>query len=94
MDAVFFLFINQISRICNSYIKYEIKENNEAEISILQKYFTLLDEFYKSRGKYGLLLETHFAFCEWFNVRISYEPEYILYVESSNKTTNVINLFN
>jgi hypothetical protein len=94
MDAVFFLFINQISRICNSYIKYEIKENNEAEISILQKYFTLLDEFYKSRGKYGLLLETHFAFCEWFNVRISYEPEYTLYVEKLDKDSNIIDLFN
>lgn len=93
MDAVFFLFINQISRICNSYIKYRIKENNESEISILQKYFTLLDEFYKSRGKYGLLLETHFAFCEWFNVRISYEPEYMLYVEKLDTTSNIINLF-
>ena len=94
MDAVFFLFINQISRICNSYIKYGIKEDNEAEIIQLQQYFTLLDEFYKSRGIYGLLLDTHFAFCEWFNIRISYEPEYTLYVESLDTTSNIINLFN
>lgn len=94
MDAVFFLFINQISRICNSYIKYGIKEDSEAEIALLQQYFRLLDEFYKSRGRYGLLLDTHFAFCEWFNIRISYEPEYTLYVESLNTTGNIINLFN
>ena len=94
MDAVFFLFINQISRICNSYIKYGIKEDNEAEIIQLQKYFILLDEFYITNGKYGLLLNTHFAFCEWFDIRISYEPEYTLYVESSINTANIISLFN
>ena len=94
MDAVFFLFINQISRICNSYIKYGIKEDNEAEIIQLQKYFILLDEFYITNGKYGLLLNTHFAFCEWFNIRISYEPEYTLYVESLDISGNIINLFN
>jgi hypothetical protein len=94
MDAVFFLFINQISRICNSYIKYGIKEDNEAEIIQLQQYFILLDEFYKNNGKYGLLLDTHFAFCEWFNIRISYEPEYTLYVESLDTSGDIINLFN
>ena len=94
MDAVFFLFINQISRICNSYIKYGIKEDNEAEIIQLHKYFILLDEFYITNGKYGLLLNTHFAFCEWFNIRISYEPEYTLYVESLDISGNIINLFN
>jgi hypothetical protein len=94
MDAVFFLFINQISRICNSYIKYGIREDSEAEIIQLEQYFILLDEFYKSRGMYGLLLNTHFAFCEWFNIRISYEPEYTLYVENSDTTSNIINLFN
>ena len=94
MDAVFFLFINQISRICNSYIKYGIKEDNEAEIIQLQQYFILLDEFYRTNGKYGLLLDTHFAFCEWFNIRISYEPEYTLYVESLDTSGDIINLFN
>ena len=28
LDAVFFLFINQISCICNSYIRYGIKNNS------------------------------------------------------------------
>jgi hypothetical protein len=94
MDAVFFLFINQISRICNSYIKYGIKKDNRDEIFQLQKYFTLLDEFYRTKGKYVLLLSTHFAFCEWFNIRLSYEPEYTLYVENNNKNHNIIHLFN
>ena len=94
MDSVFFLFINQISRICNSYIKYGIKEDSEAEIIQLQQYFRLLDDFYKTNGKYGLLLNTHFAFCEWFNIRISYEPEYTLYVESLDTSGDIINLFN
>lgn len=94
MDAVFFLFINQISRICNSYIKYGIKEDSEAEIIQLQQYFRLLDEFYKTNGKYGLLLNTHFAFCEWFDIRLNYEPEYTLYVESLDTNSNIIHLFN
>ena len=94
MDAVFFLFINQISRIFNSYIKYGIKKDNRDEFFQLQKYFTLLDEFYRTNGKYGLLLNTHFAFCEWFNIRLSYEPEYTLYVETNNKNHNIIHLFN
>lgn len=77
MDAVFFLFINQISCICNSYIIYGIKKNNknkkifEEEKSLLTKYFRLLDEFYKSDGEYGKLLDTHLAFCIWFKRRIA-----------------------
>ena len=36
LDAVFFLFINQISCICNSYIKYGIK-NNSIEKNVFTK---------------------------------------------------------
>jgi hypothetical protein len=77
MDAVFFLFINQISCICNSYIIYGIKKNSnnkkifKEELELLYKYFRLLDEFYKSGGEYGKLLDTHISFCLWFERRIA-----------------------
>ena len=94
LNAVFFLFINQISCICNSYIRYGIKKYNRDEFLLLQQYFKLLDDFYRTNGKYELLLNTHFAFGEWFNIRLSYEPEYTLYVENNNKNHNIIHLFN
>ena len=99
MDVVFFLFINQISCICNSYIKYGINNNSSnkrvfgEELRLLSKYFNLLDEFYKSGGEYGLLIVTHIAFCEWFQHRIRYNKKFKIYVEyERNKNTNNFNI--
>jgi hypothetical protein len=99
MDVVFFLFINQISCICNSYIKYGINNNSSnkrvfgKELRLLSKYFNLLDEFYKSGGEYGLLIVTHIAFCEWFQHRIRYNNKFKIYVEyERNKNTNNFNI--
>lgn len=100
LDAVFFLFINQISCICNSYIRYGIKNNSNTknvfkeELRLLSKYFILLDEFYKSGGEYGLLIDTHLAFCFWFQHRIKYDSQFKKYVEYQNQSENIINLFN
>lgn len=102
LDAVFFLFINQISCICNSYIRYGIKNNSnnkkvfKEELRLLSEYFRLLDEFYKSGGEYGKLLDTHIAFCYWFHFRIRYDREFKLYVEyeKSNFNFNIVNLYN
>ncbi len=100
MDAVFFLFINQISCICNSYIKYGIKNNSnnknvfKEELELLSKYFRLLDEFYKSGGEYGRLLETHISFCNWFQFRIRYDRQFKSYVEYQNQNDSIFKLFN
>jgi len=99
LDAVFFLFINQISCICNSYIRYGIQNNSKnknvfkEELRLLSEYFKLLDEFYKSGGEYGLLIDTHLAFCYWFQRRFSYDKRFT-YVEYQNESSNIINLFN
>jgi hypothetical protein len=98
LDAVFFLFINQISCICNSYIRYGIK-NKKSNLSEqvqerLKKYFKLLDEFYKSGGQYDLLINTHFAFCEWFEYRINDDNEYKMYIEYENESDNILDIFN
>ena len=100
LDAVFFLFINQISCICNSYIRYGIKNKSniknvfKEELRLLSKYFRLLDEFYKSGGEYGLLIDTHIAFCFWFQCRIKNDKEFDVYVEYQNESDNIINIFN
>jgi hypothetical protein len=100
LDAVFFLFINQISCICNSYIRYSIKKNSNTknvfkeELRLLSEYFKLLDEFYNNGGEYGLLIDTHIAFCFWFQHRIKYDSQFKKYVEYQNQSENIINLFN
>jgi hypothetical protein len=94
LDAVFFLFINQISCICNSYIRYSIKKNLKEDLSLLSEYFKLLDDFYKSGGKYGLLINTHLTFCNWFQNRIITNGQFKTYVEYKNESNNIINLFN
>jgi len=100
LDAVFFLFINQISCICNSYIRYGIKNNSnnkkifKEELRLLSEYFKLLDEFYKSGGEYGQLLDTHIAFCNWFQFRIRFGKNLNSYVENQNKSENIFKLFN
>jgi hypothetical protein len=96
LDAVFFLFINQISCICNSYIRYGIKNNKNVfkeELKLLSEYFRLLDEFYKSGGEYGRLIDTHIAFCFWFQHRFGYDDQFI-YVENKNQTNNITKIFN
>ena len=99
LDAVFFLFINQISCICNSYIRYGIKNNSnnkkvfKEELRLLSEYFRLLDEFYNSGGEYGLLIDTHLAFCFWFQHRFGYDNQFI-YVENKNQTNNITKIFN
>jgi hypothetical protein len=98
LDAEFFLFINQISCICNSYIRYGIKNNSNAknvfkeERRLLSEYFRLLDEFYESGGEYGKLLETHIAFCNWFQHRIRYDEQFKSYVEYQNQNESIFKL--
>ncbi len=100
LDAVFFLFINQISCICNSYIRYGIKNNSNTknvfkeELRLLSEYFRLLDEFYNHSGKYGQLLDTHIAFCNWFQFRIRFGKNLNSYVENQNQSENIFKLFN
>lgn len=100
LDAVFFLFINQISCICNSYIRYGIKNNSNTkndfkkELKLLSEYFRLLDEFYKNGGEYGKLLDTHIAFCNWFQFRIRYDKQFKSYVEYQNQNDSIFKLFN
>ena len=100
LDAVFFLFINQISCICNSYIKYGIKDNSsnkkvlEEELKLLSEYFRLLDNFYKSGGEYGKLFNTHISFCNWFQFRIRYDEQFMSYVEYQNQNESIFKLFN
>jgi hypothetical protein len=95
LDAVFFLFINQTSCICNSYIKYGIKNNSnnknifKKELELLSEYFRLLDDFYKSGGEYGKLLDTHIAFCNWFQYRIRYDKQFKSYVEYQNQSDSI-----
>lgn len=99
LDAEFFLFINQTSCICNSYIRYGIKNNSnnknvfKEELRLLSEYFILLDEFYKSGGEYGKLLDTHIAFCNWFQYRIRNDKEFKSYVEYQNQNESVFKLF-
>ena len=99
LDAVFFLFINQISCICNSYIRYGIKNNSsnkrvfEEEKILLSEYFKFLDEFYKSGGEYELMIKTHLTFCFWFQYRIRYDGKFKIYVDyEKNKNTNNFNI--
>jgi len=76
LDAVFFLFINQISCICNSYIRYGIKNNSNnknvfnKELRLLSEYFRLLDKFYKSGGEYGLLLDVQLLYYEYYEFEL------------------------
>jgi len=99
LDVEFFLFINQISCICNSYIRYGIKNNSNTknvfkeELRLLSEYFRLLEEFYKSGGEYGKLLDTHIAFCYWFQHRFGYDKQFI-YLENKNQTNNITKIFN
>ena len=99
LDVEFFLFINQISCICNSYIRYGIKNNSNTknvfkeELRLLSEYFRLLDEFYKSGGEYGKLLDTHIAFCNWFQFRIRYDEQFKSYVEYEIQNDSVFKLF-
>jgi hypothetical protein len=100
LDAVFFLFINQISCICNSYIRYGIQNNSNTknvfkeELRLLSEYFRLLDELYKSGGEYGQLLETHISFCNLLQFRIRYDKQFKLYVEDQNQNDSIFKLFN
>ena len=100
LDAEFFLFINQISCIFNSYIIYGIKNNSNnkkvftEELELLSEYFRLLDDFYKSGGEYGKLLDTHIAFCNWFQFRIRYDEQFKSYVEYQNQNLSIFKLFN
>jgi hypothetical protein len=76
MKYVFFLFINQISCILNSYILYGLTYNNYYEKQKYNKYLKALDEFTKNGGLYKDLLDVHFLFCEWYDIRIKYAIDY------------------
>lgn len=69
MDYVFFLFINQISCMLNSYILYG-NINHELEVEAYKLYLEKLDEFTKNGGLYKDLLEVHLLFCKWYDIRI------------------------
>ena len=69
MNYVFFLFINQISCMLNSYILYG-NINSELEVEAYKKYLTELDEFTKNKGLYKDLLDVHLLFCKWYEIRI------------------------
>jgi len=69
MDYVFFLFINQISCILNSYILYG-NINNELEVEAYKSYLKALDEFTENGGLYKNLLNVHLLFCKWYDIRI------------------------
>ena len=60
----------------------------------MSEYFRLLDEFYKSSGEYGKLLDTHIAFCNWFQFRIMYDKQFKLYFEYQNQNDSIFKLFN
>jgi len=70
MNYVFFLFINQISCILNSYILYG---NINAEVVNYKSYLIKLDEFTKNGALYKDLLEVHLLFCRWYDFRIKYD---------------------
>ena len=72
MDYVFFLFINQISCMLNSYILYG-NSNHELEVKAYKSYLEKLDEFTKNCGLYKDLLEVHLLFCKWYDIRIKYD---------------------
>jgi hypothetical protein len=69
LDAVKYLFINQILHILNSYLKYGITDESHLAFTELQKYLRIVDVFYESGGQYQHLLNAHLAFCEWFSER-------------------------
>jgi hypothetical protein len=69
MDYVFFLFINQISCILNSYILYG-NINSKLELEAYNEYLKELDEFTENGGLYKNLLNVHLLFCKWYEIRI------------------------
>ena len=72
-EYVFFLFINQISCILNSYILYG-NINDELEVEAYKSYLKELDEFLENGGLYKELLNLHLLFCRWYDSRIKYDP--------------------
>ena len=69
LDAVKYLFINQILHILNSYRKYGITDERHLAFDELIKYLQLVDMFYTKEGQYKELLNAHLAYCEWFSAR-------------------------
>jgi hypothetical protein len=69
LDAVKYLFINQILHILNSYRKYGISDESHWAFDELIKYLQLVDIFYTRGGQYQYLLDAHLAYCEWFSAR-------------------------
>lgn len=76
LDSVFFLLVNQITTICNSYIQYGYAENKDT-LHNLRIYLDKLDEFYKGNGRYELLLGLQLSFCDWFESRMNSNPNNI-----------------
>jgi hypothetical protein len=80
MKYVFFLFINEISCILNSYILYGPSTNfyNGSTTYYIEyderikynEYLEALDKFTKNGGLYKDLVDVHFLFCEWYDIRI------------------------
>ena len=76
MDYVFFLFINQITCILNSYIIYgiqpDLNRSHYHEKSLYNLYLYKLDQFTKNGGLYNDLLDVHYSFCKWYDIRIKF----------------------
>lgn len=74
MDYVFFLFINQISCMLNSYVIYGTHTTdgniNLKEQQKYNEYLKKLDKFIENGGLYKDLLDVHLLFCEWYDIRI------------------------
>ena len=74
MDYVFFLFINQISCMLNSYIIYGTHTTDgnihSKEQQKYNEYLQKLDEFIENGELYKDLLDVHLLFCEWYDIRI------------------------
>lgn len=90
MDYVFFLFINQITCILNSYIIYGIQLGINEEKDYYKNYLIALDRFTENGGLYKDLLNVHFLFCEWYDIRIKFAITHKKKrLVKINKTSNV-----
>jgi hypothetical protein len=95
MNYVFFLFINQITCILNSYILYG-PAIEYSELTKYIQYLIALDRFTKNGGLYKDLLNVHFLFCEWFDIRIknaSFKKEKRLVKINKKNNRNIRDLF-
>lgn len=89
IDIVKPTFINCISRIINSYIKYgkktfkggtSIDSNYKKELTLLTTFLTNLNELYMTDNpKYSMLFEVVYSYFRWYSQRhIDHEKKYLM----------------